>query len=110
MFYHISTTPVTPLTIQEVESLCLQGIGTSILCFSSWHLFFCSQVQDRAYNNETLSIILPDKYRACDFEGFGLWCRYDNVLFTSITWMNAEVFVSNGGNSKSIHNFIMLPL
>ena len=49
---------------------------------------------NRRYTDETLRFTLPVKYRACDFEGFGIWCRYANQLFTNITWDNDAIFVS----------------
>ena len=44
---------------------------------------------------------LPMGLEACDFEGFSIWCRYANQLFTSIEWDNSEIFVSH----CEVHNY-----
>ena len=52
----------------------------------------------RAYTGELLRFNLPMRqYRACDFYGFGIWCRYASQLFTNITW-NSDIFVSDSDN------------
>ena len=34
-----------------------------------------------------------NQYRACDFEGFGIWCHIFSVHFATITWNNTDIFV-----------------
>ena len=49
----------------------------------------------RVYAGETFRFSLPEKqFRACDFGGFGIWCRFANLLFTGITLNFDDIFVS----------------
>ena len=47
------------------------------------------------YTNEILRFTLPENvFVGCDFEGFGIWCRYASLLFSNITWNTDDVYVS----------------